>query len=199
MYVLFIIFLIWPPALHKLGRKSLAGVVVLLAVAANVVPGDFMNGIFLYPRVLSYSVYFLIGYLLRDINRDTLQSRSNFGIAATLFVVFNCLLVQSIHVPYVWQYVLAFIGCWFVWALSFQLLKVKMVCMALAFCGKYSLTFYWLNGFSLVPARMFIVKMLHVESTPVIALSIFLICVVSEVVAIMIIKRIPYVKALVGM
>ena len=43
------------------------------------------------------------------------------------------------------------------------------------------------------------VKMLHVESTPVIAISIFLMCVVSEVIAINVIKKIPYVRVLVGM
>lgn len=55
------------------------------------------------------------------------------------------------------------------------------------------------NGFTLVPARMLIVKILHIENTPLIAISIFLICVVSEVIAIKIIKRIPYAKTMVGM
>lgn len=172
---------------------------MLLAIGSQVVPGDFLDGIFLYPRVMSYSVFFLVGYLMKDFNREILSSNRNFGIVTVLFVVFCCLLVQTIQVPFVWNYVLAFIGCWFVWALSFQLLKTKAVGRFLSFCGKYSLSFYWLNGFALVPARMLIVKMLHVENTPLIAISIFLICVVSEVIAIKIIKRIPCVKTMVGM
>lgn len=88
---------------------------------------------------------------------------------------------------------------WFIWALSFQLLNAKRIAHALSFWGKYSLSFYWLNGFALVPARMIVVKMLHVESTPVIAISIFLMCVVSEVIVIKIIKKIPYVRTVVGM
>lgn len=199
VYVLFIIFLIWPPILHRLSKKTLVGVILLMAVVANLVPGNFLDGIFLYPQVLSYSVYFLVGYLLRDMNRDILKSNRNFGFALILFVIFCCLFVQSIHIPFVWQYVLAFIGCWFVWSLSFQLLKVKSISRAFEFCGKYSLSFYWLNGFALVPARMLIVKILHVECTPIIAISIFLICVISEVIAILIIKKIPYVRAMVGM
>ena len=199
VYVLFIIFLIWPPILHRLNKKALMGVIVLLMVVGNVLPGNLLGGIFLYPKVISYSVYFLVGYLLRNMDRNILMNNRNFGIVTVLFVVFCCLLVQVIHIPFVWQYVVAFIGCWFVWALSFQLLKVKGLDNALSFCGKYSLSFYWLNGFALVPARKIVVKMLHVESTPVIAISIFLMCVVSEVIAINVIKKIPYVRVLVGM
>ena len=199
VYVLFFMFLIWPSILHRLSQKSLLGVIILLMIASNILPGNFLDGIFLYPRVLSYSVFFLVGYLLKDMNREILKNNRNFGIATVLFVIFCCLLVQTFSVPYIWQYVLAFIGCWFVWALSFQLVKVKSIGHALAFCGKYSLSFYWLNGFALVPARMIVVKLQHVESTPVIAISIFLMCVVSEVIAIMIIKKIPYVRAMVGM
>lgn len=199
VYVLFFIFLIWPPILHRLNKKCIWGIVVLLAIACHVVPNDLLYGIFLYPRILSYSVFFLVGYQMRDFDREILKSKRNFGIATVLFVIFCCLLVETIHIPYVWNYFLAFIGCWFVWALSFQLLNVKPASRFLSFCGKYSLSFYWLNGFALVPARMLMVKMLHVENTPLIAISIFLICVVSEVIAIKIIKRIPYVKTMVGM
>lgn len=199
VYVLFIIFLIWPPLLHWLNKKALVGVIVLLMVVGNVLPGNLLGGIFLYPKVISYSVYFLVGYLLRNMDRNILMNNRNFGIVTVLFVVFCCLLVQIIHIPFVWQYVLAFVGCWFIWALSFQLLNAKRIAHALSFCGKYSLSFYWLNGFALVPARMIVVKILHVECTPVIAINIFLICVVSEVIAIKVIKRIPYVRALVGL
>lgn len=199
VYVLFIIFLIWPPVLHRLNKKALVGVIVLLLIVSNVIPENFMDGIFLYPRVISYSVYFIVGYLMMGMNRDILKSNSNFVISAFLFALFCCVLVRTISVPFIWQYVLAFIGCWFVWALSFQLTKVKKLKNALSFCGKYSLSFYWFNGFALVPARMIVVKNLHVECTPVIAISIFLICVISEVIAINVIKRIPYVRALVGL
>ena len=199
VYVLFIIFLIWPPLLHWLNKKALVGVIVLLMVVGDVFPGNLLGGIFLYPKVISYSVYFLVGYLLRNMDRNILMNKRIFGIVTVLFVVFCCLLVQIIHIPFVWQYVLAFVGCWFIWALSFQLLNAKRIAHALSFCGKYSLSFYWLNGFALVPARMIVVKILHVECTPVIAINIFLICVVSEVIAIKVIKRIPYVRALVGL
>ena len=193
------LYLLDMATLHRLSKKGIAGIIVMLAIACQVIPGDFNDSIFLYPRILSYSVFFLAGYVMRDVNRDILRCNRNFAIVSVLFVVFCCLLVETIKVPYGWNYFLAFIGCWFVWALSFQLLKVKPASRFLGFCGKYSLSFYWLNGFALVPARMLIVKILHVENTPLIAISIFLICVVSEVIAIKIIKRIPVVKTMVGM
>lgn len=198
VYVLFFIFLIWPPLLQKFSKKTLVGVIVLVLIVSNILPGNFLDGIFLYSKVLSYSVFFLTGYLLKNMNREMLKNNCNFAISTVLFVIFCCLLVQTISVPYIWQYVLAFIGCRFVWALSFQLLKVKSIGHALAFCGKYSLSFYWLNGFALVPARMLFVKVLHIENTPMIAIGIFLLCAISEVVAILIIRKIPYMRVMVG-
>ena len=104
VYVLFFIFLIWPPILHRLSKKGIAGIIVMLAIACQVIPGDFNDSIFLYPRILSYSVFFLAGYVMKDVNRDILSCNRNFGIVSVLFVVFCCLLVQTIKEPYVWNY-----------------------------------------------------------------------------------------------
>ena len=98
VYVLFFIFLIWPPILHRLSKKGIAGIIVMLAIACQVIPGDFNDSIFLYPRILSYSVFFLAGYVMRDVNRDILRCNRNFGIVSVLFVVFCCLLIQTIKV-----------------------------------------------------------------------------------------------------
>lgn len=198
VYVLFFIFLLWPPILRLLDKKGMVLAIVILMLLNSIVPMDILDGIFLYPKLLFSSIFFIAGYLLKDIDRTILSNRRNYFYAACLFVVFCVFFVQSIEIPYIWQYVLAFIGCWFVWSLSFQLLKSKPATQVLGFCGKNSLAFYWLNGFALVPARVLIVKILHIESTPVIAISIFLICVVSETIAILIIRKIPYLRTVVG-
>lgn len=198
VYVLFFIFLIWAPILKMLDKKGLGALIIILMVLNCVVPSDFMDGIFLYPKFIHSSIFFVTGYWLKDMNREFLANKQKFCIATVLFVIFCIILIQSIHIPYVWGYVLAFIGCWFIWSLSFQLLKVNSISQALSFCSKNSLAFYWLNGFALVPARMLIVKMLHIESTPVIAISIFLICVACETIAILILRKIPYVRTIVG-
>lgn len=106
---------------------------------------------------------------------------------------------MRIDIPYIWGYVLNFIGCWFVWSLSFQIVSNKVLTKLLSFVGKYSLSFYWLNGFVLVLARTLIVKGLHIENTILIVISIFMLCVVIETVAIIMLKRIPYVRTIVGL
>ena len=84
VYVLFFIFLIWPPILHRLSKKGIAGIIVILAIACQVIPGDFNDSIFLYPRILSYSVFFLAGYVMKNVNRDILSCNRNFGIVSVL-------------------------------------------------------------------------------------------------------------------
>ena len=86
----------------------------------------------------------------------------------------------------------------FVWMLSFRILKYKRISRLLAFAGRYSLPYYWLNGFALVVARALIVSVLHVSFTPMIAICIFLICVVLETVGILAVRRWPYVRCLIG-
>lgn len=198
IYVLFIIFLIWPPMLQRMNKKNTSGIILLLIILNGIIPSDLKNGIFLYNKVLFYSIIFITGYLLKDFNREKLANKRYFYISSLLFLVFCVAFVQTIYIPYIWKYVLAFIGCWFVWSLSFQLQKLQSVKNALSFCGKNSLAFYWLNGFALVPARMLIVKILHIESTPLIVTSIFLLCVLFETVAILGLKRISLAKTLIG-
>lgn len=198
VYVLFLIFLIWPPILQRMKKKTILGVVTLLIILNGIVPSDLMNGIFLYHKVLFYSIFFVTGYLLKDFNREILVNRRNFYISLFLFSVFCVALVQTIHIPYMWVYVLAFIGCWFVWSLSFLLLKLKNVSNTLSFCGKNSLAYYWLNGFALVPARMLVVKVMHIESTPLIAICIFLLCVLLETLTILCLRKAPYIKTIIG-
>lgn len=199
VYVLFLIFVIWSWVIHKMNKTAIITTIVILAVASQVIPGDFNNEIFLYPRVLFYSIFFLLGYLLKDINRQWLLNKRLFFHSGLLFLIFNCILVMRIDIPYIWGYVLNFIGCWFVWSLSFQIVSNKVLTKLLSFVGKYSLSFYWLNGFVLVLARTLIVKGLHIENTILIVISIFMLCVVIETVAIIMLKRIPYVRTIVGL
>lgn len=198
VYVLFLIFLIWPPILQRMDKKNNLGVILLLIILIGIVPSDLMNGIFMFHKLLCFSIFFVTGYLLRNINREILINKRNFYISLFLFSVFCVALVQTIHISYIWGYVLAFIGCWFVWSLSFQLQKIQSINNVFSFCGKNSLAFYWLNGFALVPARILVIKVLHVESTPLIALGIFLLCVLFETLIILSLKKVSLAKMLIG-
>lgn len=199
VYTLFLIFLVWPPVLHKIGKKGILVSILLLVFAIIIVPPNLYGGIFLYSKFLSHSVSFLAGYLLKDINRDFLSNNRYFVLSSLLFCCFCVIFVQTEFIPYIWHFFLGAIGCWFIWGLSFKLLKITPVSNALSFCGKNSLAFYWLNGFALVPARVLIVKIIHVESSPIIVISIFLLCVILETIVIIVFRRIPYVKSLIGL
>lgn len=195
VYTLFFIFLIWPPFIQRLGKKMIFVLILSLVLATIIVPyGEFL----LYSLFLNFSVFFLGGYLLKNIDRNFFSNNRNFYISALLFTFFCVIFVQTEFIPYVWSFVLAIIGCWFVWSLSFKLLKVKTVNKALCFCGKYSLPYYWLNSFAYVIARTLIVTVLHIEDSIVIAISIFLFCVITQTIAILIIRKIPYIRTMIG-
>lgn len=196
VYTLFLIFLVWPPFIQKIRKEIILVLIILLLVFASIVVpyGEFL----LYSHFLIYSCFFLSGYLLKNIDRSFLKNNRNFCISALLFIVLGVIFVQTEFIPYVWPFVLAVIGCWFVWSLSFKLLMLKPADKVLSFCGKYSLAYYWLNSFAYVIARTLIVTVLHIESTPVIAISIFLFCVITQTIAILIIRKIPYIRAMIG-
>ena len=83
-------------------------------------------------------------------------------------------------------------------AILYRLKDMHVVGEALSFVGKYSLPFYWLNGFVLVVARTIVVKGLHFGSSVAIVLSIFALCVVMETLAVMVLRKYPKVGWLIG-
>ena len=199
IYVLFIIFILLPPLLQRIERKWIVAVILLLIAIDQALPGGLFNDIFLYKRVIHYSIFFTAGYLMKDFNRRWLADRWLFVVAALLFMVFDCILVRSIDVPVVGEYAMAAIGCCFVWTASFQLLKLPHLAQLFKFVGKYSLSYYCLNGFVLVITRTVVVKILHFESSVLIVVSIFLVCVVLETLAVLCVRKIPYAGKLIGM
>ena len=198
VYCLFLIFVVWPPILQRIEKPAMCGAVLLLCVLNVLMPKDVMGEVLLYPQFVFYSIFFVAGYLLRDMDRGLLQDGRLFLVVSVLFLVFCVFCVESLKIPYIGRYLKCAIGCFFVWMLSFRILKYKRISRLLAFAGRYSLPYYWLNGFALVVARVLIVSVLHVSFTPMIAICIFLICVVLETVGILVVRRWPYVRCLIG-
>ena len=104
--------------------------------------------------------------------------------------------IQSIILP-VFNILTRPISCWFVWPLVFWILNIKPLSNVLSCVGKNSLDYYWLNVFVLVAARTAVVLLLNVESSVAIAVVAFATCVVMEAIAVMIVKKIPYVGKLI--
>ena len=167
-------------------------------MADVLIPEGFMNDIFLYKRIIHFSIFFVAGYAMKEVNRKWLDNSKLFLVFSLLFVLLCCIFVLSIHIPYVSGYINAFVGCGFIWMLSYRLKEMHIVRDALSFVGKYSLPFYWLNGFVLVVARTIVVKGLHFETSVAIVLSIFALCVVMETLAVMVLRKYPKVGWLIG-
>ena len=198
LYVLFLIFMIWPLLVQQMQRYQIGGTILGLAVMEILMARDSMEGPFLYHEFIYYSVFFLTGYLLKDVRRDVLQRWQSCMVAAVLFLLLCVVFVMDIHIPYVDAYVKGAIGCLFVWTLSFQLLKIAFLARPLAFVGKYSLSYYWLNGFALVISRCVVINVLHIVSSPLIALTILCMNVCLITLAVLVIRRIPVVRIMIG-
>ena len=178
--------------------KHLWMIVVAILIADMIIPEGLMNDLFLYKRVIHFSIFFVVGYAMKEVNRKWLDNSKLFLAFSVLFVLLCCVFVCSIQIPYVSGYVNAIIGCGFIWMLSYRLKDKKMIGDALSFVGKYSLPFYWLNGFVLVIARTVVIKGLHFESSVAIVMSIFALCVLLETLAVLALRRFPKVGWMIG-
>ena len=198
VYVLFVLFLIWPWILRNGTVKHIWGIVAFLIMADILIPRGLMNNLFLYKRVIHFSIFFVAGYAMKEIDRKWLDNEKLFLAFSVLFVLLCCVFVCSMNIPYVSGYIKAIVGCGFIWMLSHRLKDKKVIGDALAFVGKYSLPFYWLNGFVLVIARTVVVKGLHFESSVAIVLSIFALCVLLETLAVLALRKYPKVGWVIG-
>lgn len=198
VYTLFILFLIWSVVLQWVKRPQAGYIVIALAIVDQLLPANFLGGVFMLHEVVYYSIWFVAGWLLKDLNRDLLGRRDYFLIAFVLFVFLCVIFVLDIRLPFIDAYMKGTIGCWFVWMLSFQISKLYWLACPFSFIGKYSLSYYWLNGFALVPARYVVVNVLRIEQTPAIAICIWCICVALITIAVMVVRRIPVLKTAVG-
>lgn len=198
VYCLFLIFVVWPNILQRVTKSVMCSILLFLCLLNITLPEDILGGLFLNYKFVFYSIFFIAGYLIKDMDRNLLQNKYLFLLVCILFIVFCVLFVNTITIPLVDRLFKCTIGCAFVWILSFKLLKYKRVSQPLAFVGRYSLPYYWLNGFALVFARVLIVSILHISYAPKIAISIFLICVVLETIGILLIRKLPYVRNMIG-
>lgn len=198
VYTLFIIFLIWPIFLQRMKRPQAVYIVLALAMLDHFLPTNLLGGMLMLHEVVYYSIWFVIGWLIRDMNRELLRRRDYLMIISVLFVCLCVVFVQRVRLPFVDAYVKGAIGCGFVWMIAFQMAKFHWLARPLGFVGKYSLSYYWLNGFALVPARYVVVNVLRVEPTPAIAICIWCICVLLITMAVLVIRRIPVIRTAIG-
>lgn len=92
-----------------------------------------------------------------------------------------------------YAYIYTFVGCALCFVISSSTVGTHAG-KALGYVGHWSLQFYILNGFALVPARMIVVKILHIDEPWIIVASVFVLNLVLEIIMLEILKRIPYVR-----
>lgn len=198
IYTLFLIFLIWSLFLQWLKRKQVVCLLVAVILLDQFLPEDIWSGLFMLHVVIYYSIWFLAGWLMKDVPREILCRGDFLFIVSIIFVCLCIIFVQSVRLPYVDMYVKGSVGCLFVWMLSFQITRYHILARPLGFIGRYSLAYYWLNGFVLVPARIVVVNVLQVQFTPLIAFSIWCICVTLITMAVLVVRQIPVVRNVIG-
>lgn len=199
LYVLFIIFLIWPEVLKRVKRHYILGTVLILAFVWPFLPNSGKE-IFLYSRVIYYSIFFLLGFLLKG-KMSWIKETKYYIVFSISFVLLNCLLHDLFFSNVIGFYILNIIGCFFIWSLSNRMVENggdQIAFKFFGFIGKNSLAFYWLNGYALVLARTAIVKIIDNDNTLLLVLCIFVACVIIESLIVISIRRFSIIKSLIG-
>ena len=198
VYVLFLMFMAWPLLLWRSNRTAQLVVIGGLVILNEVLSHDFLNGFLLNGEFVRYSIFFVSGYMLKDVDRSKLADKRGLMVSALLFM--GCCIMQIRHweaFPLMWL-LMSVVGCWFVWSLSFQIERISGVSNVLQYLGRNSLPLYWLNGFALVAVRSVAVKLIPDGHSVMLALSIFAGCVLTELLALQAVKHIPVVRHLIG-
>lgn len=198
LYVLLIIFLLWgfilPTTKEKITVYVYTG--IILCISQSGLSGDM----FLYKDVIYYSFFFLLGYITKDCYKE----HRNWLVqkAQILSVIFLLLFaIVNVALVYEWgamKFIPALTGSCLCLILSVLVCKSSHLGRILDYCGKYSLQFYFFNGFMLVISRVLVVQVLHVNNSVLMVTGIFALCVLTEVACIEITKRLPFIKVLFG-
>ncbi len=173
LYVLFLIFLIFPVISRAMRKKAGAVLVLLLLLSAQRIPG--VPTLFLLDRVVYYLFFFAAGYAVRehaDMERTAQWVWENRGVCGA-----GCAVILSGWIAYS-SFEVCALGPW---GGTLLILLTCGACYLLVTAvssekfwrpfqklGEYSLQIYLLNGFLLVLSRTFTVKLLHCEIPAVI-------------------------------
>lgn len=192
VYVLFFIFVIWGWALPRMKKQYVVFALVVMYIATQF-GAHLPNDIFLSSRVIDFSQYFLIGYLLPSVVIRGGYCKSFIISVIAIYIIINGFLYKAIYPLQQYAYLYTFIGCAVCFVISSSTVDT-IVGKALGYVGRYSLQFYILNGFALVPARMVVVKILHINEPWMIVTTVFVLNLVLEIIMLEILKRMPFVR-----
>lgn len=196
VYTLYFIFLLLIPVRKFLKNKRLD--IVLIAVLIGIYFLNFLPKTFALDKVFHFMIFFIAGY---DID-EYYPSIKNWALKwwwliYVIFLVANLVFIKTLcQIPFVFRFVLPFIGTLAVMTMAFQLEKIiekSRVAQYIEYCGKYSLQFY-LFPFCYPLIRWGIVSVMHVTNPVVILLSVFVLQLITTTVIVEITRRIKWLK-----
>lgn len=202
LYTLFLIMMVYSLILPRLKNKNFILIIIaLLSVLDCIIIQTPQKELLLYVHFIHYSIFFLLGYYFRKIEgwRTWLQGKMVFFVLLIAYFFFDCLFINDYFGCMPARLLCKMLGGAFLWSLSFVLLKkTPDFCKSIMWCGKNSLGMYWLNGYCLVVARMLVVSVFHIHWPVLIAICVFLLMLMFEIIAINVAKKIPYLKYVIG-
>ena len=99
VYTLFLIFLIWPIILQWIKRPQAVYIVLALVLLDQFLPTNLFGGMFMLNEVVYYSIWFVAGWLIRDMNRELLGRRDYLFVFSVLFVCLCVIFVMTVRLP----------------------------------------------------------------------------------------------------
>lgn len=196
VYILYIIFLLLIPVRTLLKNKWIALVLMITLVIIYFL--GFLPKIFALDRVARFMFFFVAGYTLSEwYPRFKAWALNYWWVVYLVAILTNGIFIVSLaKIPFVYLFVLPFIGTLAVMTVAFQLEKVierSKVAEYIEYCGKYSLQFY-LFTFCYPIIRTVIVSVLHVTNPFVILASIFVLQLITITIIVEITRRIKWLK-----
>ena len=195
-------FVVLAPFKRNFDNKFVAIIAILALILLDMTGA--MPGAFLLGTVCHFSIFFLIGYVIKDYYESLRESvMDHKTLLIILFALCNGLYFMDMHSA-LKSYCLPIIGTVGTFAFSFALLKysqnriIDRIVKSIKYVGCYSLQFYVFTGFVLVIARTLIVKVVGLQSPFTVIPAVFVVQMVLATAGVWVCKRIKLTNKLMG-
>lgn len=167
IYLLFWMFLLLTP-LKKYITSSTFCILLSLLLLYTLVESHVFFKFYPLQRLLAYSRYFICGFLMRKYYNQIKPYFVKYRfVFLGIFLMYNVAFNYKYEGKF-WDVILPYTGVFFCFSFSIWLLRFKKGFVstgvnAIRWIGKYSLQFYVMTGFVLVPVRSLVVTFMGVR------------------------------------
>ncbi|WP_293958183.1 acyltransferase family protein [uncultured Fusobacterium sp.] len=186
VYTLFIIFMIFPfldTYILKKDRYYLFGIVLIIVNYLKI----FENiEIFSFKIVVSYLLYFYIGYIIKPLYKEKIKNgiESKNLIFLITSIVFLSLSYKYFYLSYFNSVIFAILGILFVLNISLRIKEDTITYRVFNFLGINSLTFYLIEGFITVVYRVILLRIISIEYSYLLVSTFFILRVITAYVVV---------------